>query len=153
MHGDSVFLDSGNPFAVNEWHDGSGNYSFIAKTSGVYYVNVSHFNLCSTSDTIVLSFIDCDSKGSTGLIDLAFEGSVKIYPNPSPDILSVEIHSSNDRAAKLIVSDLQGRQIMFGEIVDVNLATQLDVSGLQSGMYFLSVEMEDQIETLPFYKK
>ena len=151
--GDSVFLDSGNPFAVNEWQDGSGNYSFIAKTSGVYYVNVSHFNLCSTTDTIVLSFIDCDSKGSTGLIDLAFEGSVKIYPNPSPDILSVEIHSSNDRAAKLIVSDLQGRQIMFGEIVDVNLATQLDVSGLQSGMYFLSVEMEDQIETLPFYKK
>ena len=59
--GESLTLDASGPGITSYyWQDGSANSSFVADTSGVYYVMVSNAG-CSSSDTLNLAVIPCSA--------------------------------------------------------------------------------------------
>ncbi|OFZ58266.1 MAG: hypothetical protein A3D92_25230 [Bacteroidetes bacterium RIFCSPHIGHO2_02_FULL_44_7] len=76
-----------------------------------------------------------------GLTENNLEG-VTIYPNPSEGLVFV----SNDLNLEhqITVSDLFGRQVMTSS---VKTSTQLDLSGVQSGIYMIHVHSEKGSKT------
>ena len=63
--------------------------------------------------------------------------NVFIYPNPTTGIVHVEIEGNVGRKAYHIF-EISGRQIKSGNFL--NAYSQLDISTLKSGIYFISVE-------------
>jgi len=75
---------------------------------------------------------DCDAH--TGGSEMKVKSTLNFYPNPTHDILYLNINADNN---KLLVMDLTGR-ILFNESIPSTYA--LNVSGLESGVYFIEIE-------------
>jgi hypothetical protein len=63
-------------------------------------------------------------------------GSVKLYPNPVIDHLTI-LSEQLTRNSRMIISDLTGRTV-FEFVIDRNSMT-IDLSELQSGLYFYRI--------------
>jgi hypothetical protein len=68
-----------------------------------------------------------------------FASNLKIYPNPTKDILNLS--SSTTLINSVEVTDLNGRVVKSFNLNGIS-QTELNVSSLQSGMYFVSVQTE-----------
>jgi chitodextrinase len=77
------------------------------------------------------------------------DGSLKIYPNPARDILMVDGLPEN--AEQMEVTDITGRiclsQICNGPQADV------DLSGLDAGIYYLRISGRDEVVVRPFIRE
>lgn len=74
------------------------------------------------------------------------EVALNLYPNPaSGDEVSVEISGITNVGAKLVVNDMLGRTVSELPIEFSAGITKLSVSGLQNGIYMLTVKTGDQI--------
>lgn len=65
--------------------------------------------------------------------------SFKIYPNPVSDYLNISFESSKPRTIQLY--SINGRQLILKN--ETTLQTQLDISLLNSGVYFLKIDEEN----------
>ena len=65
--------------------------------------------------------------------------SIRIYPNPANSIINIDIPFSYDNS-KVRLFDVNGRSIK--EVTSVN---SIDVSGLGSGIYMLSLEIDNTV--------
>lgn len=74
---------------------------------------------------------------------------VSVYPNPASDNLFVELDSKT-KTAQITISDLSGKTIINSNITNQN---NIDISGLQLGMYMLTVSTENGSETVKFIKQ
>ncbi|MEM5564348.1 T9SS type A sorting domain-containing protein [Psychroserpens sp. AS72] len=72
----------------------------------------------------------------------------KVYPNPVNDILTIESDAAIHQAT---CYDINGR-IIINSSFNESL-TQLDMSPLKSGIYFIKLESNSQIETIKVVKK
>ena len=80
------------------------------------------------------------------------ETEIKIYPNPSSDIVTVEV-SDGISSEKFRIVDVSGREIMSGDIRLKTSAANIDISSLQRGLYFLILSDKGNLITSPFVKK
>jgi len=62
--------------------------------------------------------------------------TVSIFPNPSKNIFTVE-HEMLENEQKFQVTDVLGKEIVSGVLGE--LQTNIDLSHVQSGMYFLNI--------------
>jgi hypothetical protein len=69
---------------------------------------------------------------------------VKLSPIPADDILKVEISGSNLKSGILNLYDVQGRLLISEEVI-ANGLTTMDVSVVESGLYFLVLVEEEKI--------
>ena len=76
-------------------------------------------------------------QGGTGISDYPFICKVKVYPNPTAGIITVEIDNTGLIKSKYVVVDLIGRFQLTGTIN--HNVSQLDLSQLSQGVYFLKV--------------
>jgi uncharacterized repeat protein (TIGR01451 family) len=83
---------------------------------------------------------------STGNFEI--DDSVKIYPNPSKDIVNI-IADGNINCFELY--DVQGRLLQLSTVNDVN--AKLDISQRASGMYFVKVKTEAGIKVEKIVKE
>jgi len=79
----------------------------------------------------------------TGLYDPEDE-LITIYPNPAA--VSVQLNAGNERIASVDISDLSGKLIQHFSLSN-SITAQLDVSGLNDGIYLLRVNTEKGITT------
>lgn len=68
-----------------------------------------------------------------------FANNLKIYPNPTKDIINLS--SSTTLINSIAVTDLNGRVVKSFDLSGIS-QTELNVSDLTSGMYFVSVETD-----------
>lgn len=69
---------------------------------------------------------------------------IKLYPNPARDHVTVEFHGKN--AATLVLFNSAGSKVMQSQVHPGT--RQVDLSGLNSGMYIYRVERKPgQIQT------
>lgn len=68
-------------------------------------------------------------------------GSINIYPNPTRDILNI----SNAENADILVFDVLGKMIISKDNISLN--EQLNVSGLNAGVYFVQISKEGNVTT------
>ena len=66
---------------------------------------------------------------------------VRISPNPGSDIIQVKINNPDNNAIKFECYDISG-SLIFTDITDGN-TFEIDISGFQSGIYFINVSDEN----------
>lgn len=72
---------------------------------------------------------------------------VTIYPNPAEDFIKI----SNVEDVNVMITDVTGKTVL--NIKNVSEATDINVSGLNSGVYFVNVSNEEVNQTIKFIKK
>lgn len=75
----------------------------------------------------------------------ALHSSVSLYPNPARNTLRISIHDASVNFDKAIIMDIHGRQLLEQPFKDI-----IDVSTLDSGIYFLKLKGKVGIVTLKF---
>jgi hypothetical protein len=103
-----------------------------------------------TFDNYVARATNDDTLLNTALIETA-ENTVSIYPNPAFDVVNVSITNSNGTVAieKASITDINGRIIKNLTSVTNN---QINVSDLNSGIYFLNIETNEGKTVKKFIK-
>lgn len=76
---------------------------------------------------------------------------LKIYPNPSKDLVTIDLPSELDNNVNITVLNSQGKQ-MSTQVINANNNT-LNVSGLQAGVYMIEITHEDSRIVKRFVKQ
>ena len=72
---------------------------------------------------------------------------IKVYPNPTNDILFVQTLRATSLQAetKYIITNVTGQTLLSGHIT--NETQQIDVTGLAEGMYFIRIQGDEGVIT------
>lgn len=77
--------------------------------------------------------------------------SISLYPNPTANILNVEIHNQkNPSQINMRISDLTGKTVWISDKTNLENKYQIDISSFASGMYFLIVEIQNEKQIIKF---
>jgi hypothetical protein len=77
--------------------------------------------------------------------------SCKVFPNPTTDFLILSVGESEKRNLSYRLSDLNGRDIASGKVIDEQ--TRIQMGTLRNGNYFLSVLMNNsEVKTFKIIK-
>jgi len=105
-----------------------GQYDFILTSS---YVNM---NTCTDSDIVRITFLHSSQQG----IDSEDNTSLEIFPNPASEYISI----SSDRIINSAqIFDINGKLIKLVSDTFENI----DISGLEQGMYFVLIYIDDEV--------
>jgi hypothetical protein len=137
-------LWTSSTFANTAWTEYTVNYT--PTTTGVYYFGFHHFTpgvagsvslgLDSFSLTSTLSNEDFDSN------------SFSIYPNPTSSVLNISNPNSLE-LKNISVVDINGRIVKNQS----NSLSQINVSDLNAGVYFVTIEAAEGKTTKKFIKQ
>jgi hypothetical protein len=124
-----------NLFAVTyEWYFNGNLYSsgplpyVIANQSGNYSVILIDSDGCERESTIYPVI-------TSGIVSIGNE-SVRVYPNPAKNDLTVQLISS-DAEAQIYISDVTGKIVLHQAIGNGN--TRVPLSELSNGIYFIRI--------------
>ena len=124
----------------------------VLDTNGVW-INVEPVldavnNNLSYDFTELISFTSVtasDVSATLTVKPIAFNGYVRVYPNPTTDFL----HIVSNTVQKATLFNIAGQKIL-----ETNNATELDVINLPSGVYLLNLQnTQNQISTFKIIKK
>lgn len=74
---------------------------------------------------------------------LSLDNLFKIYPNPTQDILNIDLHSSEYASFDQVsIVDLHGRSLRVEQLNTMSDKFTIDVSEIPNGIYFLSANSE-----------
>ncbi len=96
--------------------------------------------------------IAIDYRDNTGIYDLFSEDKINIYPNPASEIITVET-VDNKPADYFKVIDISGRILISDAINLKSGSASIDISMLESGLYFLILSYDNGLATRSFVKK
>lgn len=152
----------------------SGNY-FPDDTLNVvhnYFLNASRNNDTLTDHALLqitdpFNYADPDFRpmaGSPVLSGSVFSGindeynmglkEMSLYPNPASDFVNVEFVVENNEQISMEVLDVRGR-ICISTVEAGNIGLnliQLDVAGLNEGLYFVRITAGSSVATMRFFK-
>jgi Secretion system C-terminal sorting domain len=136
----SVILNAGNAYTSYLWSTGSTMQTITASTTSPgtsasdYAVNATDTNGCSYKDTIRVTFVPC-----AGIGELAGDNII-ISPNPASDFITI---SSGNLFSSIALINTLGQTIK-----SFPGATQLNLSNIPKGIYFLRLEIHDNSNLL-----
>jgi serine protease AprX len=117
---------------------------------GVYTIQVSHkSNLAGGSQNFSLI-----ANGATGLSlntrDYSLEDSIFVYPNPAKELLNFNV-KNNIAISSIKINDISGKEVFAN--ASVIGTTPINVSGLSSGVYFITFTTDSNSVTKKFIKQ
>ncbi|MEM6263750.1 MAG: T9SS type A sorting domain-containing protein [Bacteroidota bacterium] len=127
----------GTPPYTYSWGNGATTAMITGLSGGTYIVTITDANNCTINDTITI--------GEMVSIQGAFDAleQIKVYPNPTSTNLSVDLTLARQQHVRLVVVDLQGREMLSQDLGQgVNFAHNLDMGTLPSGTYLLKAWSE-----------
>jgi len=77
------------------------------------------------------------------------QSRLSLYPNPATDKITVELTGAT-LGGKLTIVNIEGQQVITRQITESK--TQVDISGLPSGVYFVRVTNDRTVEVGKFVK-
>ena len=126
----SLLVSGGNPPYSFSWGD-----TVVVKNrtelkgDSTYTVIVTDTNGCKKSSSIYV--------GSTVGLEEEIISSIKVYPNPTSDVLFI---SSDEKISEISIVDLYGKKCKIKtDISDFNSIISIDLSDLDLGVYFLGL--------------
>jgi hypothetical protein len=154
----SIIADPGSPFHIVIT---SGAVDYL---NNVFYLNIGNqtsfgidvvaslagdslysFNTGLSADAIAL-----DIRTPVGVNDNTNEKELSLYPNPVNEILNIR----STAAVKMIqVFDLTGKIVREESFSSVSGTIRINCSGLQQGLYFISVTTDQGKESRKFVKR
>ena len=107
--------------------------------------------------TLTLTAAKIAENSSTNLINAIGADrdmvDILVYPNPTHDFINVECTMHNVQCSGVEVIDVYGKVIRTVVGANNDSPTQINVSGLANGMYFVRVTTEEGAVTKPFVKR
>mgnify|MGYP002524145372 CR=1 FL=1 len=67
---------------------------------------------------------------------------IKVYPNPTNNVLFVETRLIASLPAEYIIANVTGQTLLSGLITEET--QQIDVTGLGEGMYFVRIQSDEE---------
>lgn len=132
----------------NQWYDKNGlitgatNQSYSPTESGDYSV-VSTTNGCNSNPSNSINFI------LTGIDSATFNQSIKVYPNPVSDKLTIEIQGNYQTVEFEILNSL-GQVVFNGNLTE---KIRVQTSSFSPGMYLITFKSGKTFESRKFIKK
>lgn len=140
LHSDAI---SGNQwYNKNEIIDGATTQDYTPKTSGDYYVIVSD-NGCNSKSSNTLNFIP------TGIAPNESAKTIKVYPNPVTNELTIEFEGNTTKSKFEIINSL-GQSVFNGTIIE---KTVVQTSSFSQGIYIIKLESGKTSEFKKVIKK
>lgn len=116
----------------------AGTYEFLYTVSNPY---------CPTDSAYVtITLIDCTD------LDEEAENALVVYPNPVVDVLTVQ-NVSIEGNAVIEVLDIEGRVVISDNVSNVFGNYTIDMSNIESGVYFVKVTAEDSVQKVRVVKQ
>lgn len=72
---------------------------------------------------------------------------VKIYPNPTTDVVNINLGIGENKASTLTITDLTGKIINVQEFKNSNSIQTVNIAHLPTGTYFFTVRTDDAFRT------
>lgn len=135
---------------TTNWFQIQGCYT---ANGGEQYITIGNFNSNANTDTLFVGSNDPNpgadryayyyidditliDQTTVGFNELSDGTSVSVYPNPSYDKLKVKINASTTLSmTKIKITDVFDR-----EVKEIEYSEEIDISFLERGIYFLSIE-------------
>lgn len=136
-------LDAGTGYSVYDWSTGANTQTISVTIAGTYFVLVTDTNGCQGRDTIDVGF------APIGIEEINNGNWVSVFPNPSSGQVRFEVNVPIAEGVTLEVMDLSGRSIMYLENQQLNSTSNLDLSALRNGTYFVRIKSKERTEVLP----
>src|SRR5690606_27397287 len=127
----------------------------VNAVAGNYKVSISHKgNLREGTQNFTLIVSGGGGKMPTeGTLSIEEQvlAALKVYPNPTSDVLYLSGDIEVLRDSNIVVYDINGKKII--ETVFFQEDSAVDVSTLESGVYILTVSKNDAKQSYKFVKK
>ncbi|MBL7113690.1 MAG: T9SS type A sorting domain-containing protein [Bacteroidales bacterium] len=126
-------FDAGADYEAYVWNGVEGERTYEADAYGWYKLEVTDVSGCYGSDLVYLDVF-------TFLPEILTFEELKIYPNPSDNILFIELKTSEYRDIYIEMFDGMGRKVMIREFKQVYLINEpMDVSDISKGVYYIRI--------------
>jgi len=140
-----LVLDAGSGFSQYLWSTGANTQTLAINGSiGVgsynYWVKVWSAPDCYSIDSIDVTVIDCDA-----IIENDNSYRIKIYPNPTENLVNVDIKGDINDQIRLTMYNMQG-QLVYSRDVKYSASHKLikiNVSNLAKGVYTIRLQGKD----------
>jgi len=136
-----------------EWSDAYDDVmpgNILVKNGGTIYFNAAPYYQGETG-TYLLD-IRITRTAAQGLDDVSFSDLIKVYPNPTTDILIIE-PKGNQRVHQLKLVDMAGNTIMqIDDLPKTDSQYQLQVGHLVRGSYMLLIQTDKKTWQKKFTK-
>lgn len=97
-----------------------------------------------TCSSIIYPFINC----ATGLIEKNIESELEIFPNPSSSIIGLSDKQNQFNSSSINIENQLGQIVLT-----IPFSSQIDISNLTSGMYFLTLQNKTNKRTVKIIKQ
>ena len=151
--------------------DTAGNFAWVTNTGGIaidyaygiavddshnvfttgYFGDVADFDHGSGTSNLTSQgysdiFVHKLSRSNVGVRDVTIRENIQLFPNPTNNLLTI---NTKEQLLGLIILDMTGKEI---KSFKGNKRT-IEVSELESGMYFLQAQTSEQISIHKFIKQ
>ena len=136
-----------DPFTF-EWRDANGNVvgttpDLSGLPAGEYTLVVTDANGCTSTTTVMVDM-------TSSVYDKVFPGTFNAFPNPTSDFLNLEIELNNGKDFGWEIYDGRGQLMKTSPNgLRNSIFEKIDISNLASGIYLLTVRVENE----RFFKK
>lgn len=128
-----------------EWSTGATTPTISVTEAGIYSIIINSDN-CEMTATIVVEL-------STGLSPTNNQLTIDVFPNPTKHYLNIRGIQGLPLDSNLKVMDITGRVINIDYTRQENNQLQLDVSNYLSGIYYIFIEIKNNMVMKKFIKE
>jgi Secretion system C-terminal sorting domain/Immune inhibitor A-like, MAM domain len=132
-----------SPYAYN-WSNGATTEDLTGIAGGAYNVIVTDSNGCMDSTTVVVS-------SQVGIEENSFSTLFEVYPNPAQSEIFIKPIFGLSSETLGEIRDAAGKLVMQFNLTGKNQIV-IDLTNLESGVYFISVFVEDGIASTKLIK-
>lgn len=140
--------DSYEAPALNDGDNAVDNVEVVEITDAVpgeeYTISITHKNNISGKQEFALVM---NGSKTLGVEDYQMLEGVNLYPNPAQDFVNIQLENNRGGNMDVTVFDMNGRSVMMQSFKNANTQETLDISSLNSGIYFVKINAQNQTTT------
>jgi hypothetical protein len=137
----------GTPPYAYAWSNGQTTPTDQSLCPGTYTLCVTDANGCVTCDTTVVNF-------ATGINNQSANGNLDLFPNPATNFVTVKETVSNSVSSVISITNVLGETVFTKSISGTaELNESINISGFDSGIYFISVKTSSGTSVRRFVKE
>ena len=125
----------GSPPFSYQWDTGDTIQDILVSENGMYVVQVSDASGCLNSDTANITRVYID--------DISTEMDITIKPNPTSDVVEVNLSGTHINVIRVTLLDERGRKVIDTEWPQGSHKVRLDIRSLHSGLYQMVLDCND----------
>lgn len=110
---------------------------------------VSFTNYNNVPEWNIQPRVAADIALSTGIREAGVLGSASLFPNPATDRLTLDLGKAAGQRVEYTLTDAQGRMVRADVVNDTR--TDLNVTGLNAGVYHLTLRTDKLVHSLPVF--